>query len=1069
MNTRILIFALLLVSFGMGGCLSTVNENPKSAVDHFGLESSSLGASGGRFAITSWSVNQDIEFVFNDFVDPTTVNLTSISITSLDNGATPSGEFLVRGKRVIFRPTTFPCDSAMGYGFTEGKTYEIYLQRPAFAGAPAPNAVHSLAGRPNETQIEGSITTSGINDLSPGAPSVEIGDLFSDSGNDRELRIPVYFNDVMQVCALANPQSGSSSVFSVTLFDQAGWTVDVVGTWEVVVDRDLLTTTAIFTPATPLPGNGADDAQAEPKRNLIISVSALASDVYGNSITNAGSFSLPLPYYPKAEIQLAEAFTDRAAFDSIASAQGLWAEEGPGLDSGLDPITQLHHGGGHGALGPLFLSSSVTFDTDSSTFFSPFLGANVSVLGGCFQFSDIYVGAEGILFAQGEQPLRLVSSGEFLVDGLIDVAGADGAINIGKFRPLTESALGEPSTNMFEVQAQGGIPGMGQLAAGSGGHGGEAWFYGRANGFSYDPNASNKYFYLDKNNWVDYEDPNNGNLADPTRYNEGLYLDDVCGQNGGPVGGGAAIGSPVDDASSIHLNFFDGAGLPVGNGAGMGTWAWPPFACQIPIGAGRIKTHETGEADVYSQFSIHRARGGGGASYWTAGVRGEVFELGAINPLGEDLIAINQEPNIDAPSGLHEFNGDGLNADLFVWNAFSPASTPIVDGAHGVYDVPVGQESLNPESGFLLGGAGGGGAGNSDHGSYAKEPHPIGGSNGEIDTFRSCDGAGGGAGGGAIQLHAGSNFGLNGVIDARGGNGGLSAFMQAIPFAEEAAILMTPPGDAGGGGGSGGAVLIQAPVVQLDLNSIRLLGGTGGKGSAGNSGGDGGAGVLHIDVADFVSTNNPPIGLSMADFAFIVQPLASVDLAPTGQNIGEPNLGLFSGEFGSGGGDDGDISVEGLFFNGNSSSVQSLWLNDFPSQYATATLLGWTVDYEYRVKTGEPVLTKSFTHLDYGSLPAAEVMAPGTSPFWVAFQAGYAASGADLSANPDAVYNETPWSIPGRNDASDIDILRTKIVRAWRFRIGFDHDIIHDVLFQNQGDAGSYLRVTNIQLDWTCD
>ena len=1071
MNTRILILALFLVSLGAGGCLSTVSEGPETAVDHFGLESSSLGAAGGRFAVTSISVNQDLVFVFNDLVDPDTVNLTSISITSLENGSTPPGSFVVDGKKVIFRPTIFPCNSGLGYGFRDGSTYEVYLQRPAFAGAPAPNAVHSLAGRPNETQIEGSITAVGVADLSPGSPTAAIGGLVVEDSSERFLSIPVHFNDVMQPCQLADPITGESGFLSVPLIDSEGWVVVVLGTWDIEVDRDNHTTTATFTSSTAVPGNGASDEEGEPTRQLRLDLDARIADVTGNYLSNAGAFFLELPFLPRRFVQTSEAFLDASAFDPERSTAGLWFAGRAGVDTGQDPILGDHHGGGHGALGSFVSDGDFTFDTDSHQFESPFLSTVVTVQGGGFQFSDFYLGVEDVFYGQGANPLRLITAGEFLVDGLIDVRGADAAVNIGKYRPTAEAAVDEPETNMHETYAQGGRPGIGHLAAGSGGAGGEAWYYGRADGFSYDPDKEKKYYYVNLIGWAAEE--TGGATAQSNRFNEDLSTDEVHGRNGGPVGGGDSLGSPIDDPELIHENFFvsDGQGgfLPNGNGAGMGTLAWPAFGCMIhPILGERVKTHDTGEIWKYWEFAIHRSRGGGGASYWTDGERGEYFKDGAINPLGEDLVSQNQVTTINTAEKVYEFNGNGTGADLLALTFMAPPALPsIEDGAPGSYLVPIGQESLDPEDGFLLGGAGGGGAGNGEHGSYSLTPR-LGDSEGVIDTFRSCDGGGGGAGGGAIKLHSGSSLIHKGVVDARGGNGGSSAFMQSVPYADAQAILMTPPGDAGGGGGSGGAVLIQAPIVDLDPGSILLAGGSGGHGSVGNSGGKGGAGVLHIDLPGPVDPSNPPPGFGMLDLAFVVEPDESIDLAKTGQHAGDPNLGSFDGELGLAGESIGDISVDGMLFNGNSSSVQSLWLSGFPNDLTTGTPIGWSVEYEYSNDFDSGVVSKTYSHDDY-EIFGADILAPGVSPFWIAFQGGYAPIGSDVTANPELVYNFTEWSIPGRHGEHDLNAFRKRVLLAWRFRIGFDHDLIRQNVFGATPGPNAYLRVTKVELQWTCD
>lgn len=126
----------------------------------------------------------------------------------------------------------------------------------------------------------------------------------------------------------------------------------------------------------------------------------------------------------------------------------------------------------------------------------------------------------------------------------------------------------------------------------------------------------------------------------------------------------------------------------------------------------------------------------------------------------------------------------------------------------------------------LYGGAGGGGAATMSSG---------------------CIGAKGGGGGGAVQISAGGNLTVSGLISAKGGKGGSN----------------TNTGNGmggGGGGGSGGAIKLVANAITLSGSGTRLsaTGGTGGAGcnssagcyNPGGVGGDGGDGRIRLEDSD---------------------------------------------------------------------------------------------------------------------------------------------------------------------------------------------------------------------------
>ncbi|MCH2113150.1 MAG: hypothetical protein MK213_09855, partial [Planctomycetes bacterium] len=488
-----------------------------------------------------------------------------------------------------------------------------------------------------------------------------------------------------------------------------------------------------------------------------------------------------------------------------------------------------------------------------------------------------------------------------MIDGTLDVSGQAAPSNLGKyFARTTEVIPGESTGGVFDFEAQGGSAGNGSLSGGSGGAGGFSW-------------------YLLDGIWGAFQDPDfldetkNGftsGMPDATRYFFGISWPQVHGKNGQGVGGVLPTGRPIGLPGDADAILADWEG-----GSGMGSWAWPPVSLQFPDDISDvtnqsgtpIRSHRDGLGG-FLEHALHRSRGGGGGGFWTAGERGGAFDASSSDPLLNTLLT----PEVDVVAGVFEFNDD-----LLLWDANAAGGGQVQDAAGGGYNLPAGIETLSPELGFLLGGAGGGGAGASMHGSYDDDPAtgPLD-PDGVLDTIRTCSGAGGGAGGGALQLEAGGRISVSGTINVSGGNGGDSRFMlnsllfPPTVYDDPFAILYGQPGDAGGGGGSGGSLLMRnSGLLQVTSESIQLSGGRGGVGSAGNHGGDGGAGVARFETASGSE--------SLATLQAMVTPDQSIELSPIG-SPGVPNIGSYSG---ISPGTTGDLSG----FSGNASGVRSRW------------------------------------------------------------------------------------------------------------------------------------------------
>lgn len=1038
--SKILAISLLLAPLASCGGSSS-GSSSGGAVANFGLSVCSLGCSGSSFASNTHAANKDLSFTFNDTVDPSSVNFSSISIIEKTTGGTASGSFIVRGKKVIFRPTLIESSSGLQFGFLDGSTYRITIN-----DGTKTNVVRALSGRANESFLTGDITISGITDLVPGPPVLEMitPDEFTPP-ESRSFDIEMIFNDVLLTRPLADPDTGESNLITVSTFDTVtGSILTIPGIFTAVVNRDTLKTTVLFSPIIPFPGSN------DGKRVLRVSLSPQISDLAGNLISNPGVRVVLLPDLVRVSGSLVETFADQAKEDEDGSTLGLWASTSGALDSGQNPLTGRHKGGGSGVLGRFAPETGLfTFDTDSTVVTSELLSEDVTITGGVFPFSKLDLNTNVRLVGTGSNPLRLLTRGAVNVAGVIDASGADALNNQGKAFYTSErdndagngrfeSVLGMiVDAGGSDPTALGGAGAAGSLSAGGGGDGGQSWYY---QNIEFNFGGSTKYLNTFPSGWS-LVIAGIGTL-DMNRFENELKGDEFCGTNGEGVGGAAVTGFPLSGP-------VGNIALDRANGSGMGSWCWPPTSNSVTNAAfsnGKlIKTHPTafnggGVPIAFAQESIHRSRGGGGGGYWSAGSRGKHFTVGGVDPLGDPLVA----PLIDANDFIFEYNDDGTGTtDYYKWDARAAGAAVVPDAGGGAYAPPANAQTLDPALGLLLGGSGGGGAGNSEHGSI--EHRFAGGSAGQVGTYRSNPGAGGGAGGGALQLHAGSRLAVTGSVLANGGHGGDSVFTLSLPFSDSDAILYGKPGDAGGGGGSGGAILVQANgPLQVSPDAISVRGGRGGQGAAGNNGGAGGSGIVRFETA----TGSE----SLTTVKGFVAPDAAVDLAPIG-SAGVANVAVSSSDFS---GAIADVTAgDGTVFNGNASGVLSRWYE--PSAAVQEIVLtGWTINCEYR--NGGGVQTLAFTQ----DTPPD----PDTDPIWIGLQAGWMEAGQSGLAEP-TLLTITDWAIPTVNGVTDgFDQLNAGIIRAVRYQLVFDHDAINALI---TGVAGGYFRVTDITFEFEGD
>jgi hypothetical protein len=1060
LSTAVCLF--LIASCGGGGAGS---GNDLGAQADFTLEICSLGCGGGTCAIRQINTNSDLVFTFNDTVDPASVSFTQISMVNTANGGSPTGQFLVDGNKVIFRPSFLDTPAGVVFGFDASTEYSLTL----FASPQDSAVVKSAIGRPNLTPISCTFTADGVQDFVPGAPLVTLTPSEAAPPADRGFNVELSFNDVVRSVQLVD-EFGNSPTVAINLVSIDGFGQESVfemdGEFIFEVDINQRQTKLTFVPLGSFPSG------ANASRWLRVDVSNQITDLVGNFLQNSGSFNIPLPEGAGLSGALSDDFSTIDFLDQDKSTPGLWIGDG-GIDSRLNPVTGTHNGGGHGVLGSPALDQLV-LDTDSMQIFSELLNATVTVNNGVFLFSDVQMKGAETAFATGSNPLRIFVRGSANIFGTMDFSGENAPVNFGMYRPNDErlsfdnGLSGEPypSTDMQALlndpnEAVGGEGGIGQLTSGSGGQGGLAWY--QILGYYNDTLAG----------W--FNEHHSGIAADPARFLHGFGREQVVavhGSNGQGVGGVAVQGAPLPLASSALITVDQAAG------SGMGSWAWPPKSDRFPddaeVAAG-VWTNTTQGLDMlaykisgntFELFNRARSRGGGGGGYWSDGERGDYHDENPsfVDSFGASLVTPN--PNrVGTTASLNwDFNGvrdhpgdSAIAGDRVSWPSYIEwdqlAGGSIEDAEGGRYrplngGLPLAYFTLDPDQGFLMGGSGGGGAGNSEHGSYNNQQAFGSG----IESFRSSDGGGGGAGGGAVQLHVAGDLNVTGTVSVGGGHGGDSASQVTTSYAIDVqGFKFTRSGEAGGGGGSGGALLLQVGGnLNLAADALDLAGGLGGIGAQGNHGGQGGAGILRLETPDPVS---------LADMAAAVEPIEAFDLETRPEyGLTGANSGVFEAKLTGSFGDltvPREVGTGNVFFNGNSSGIGSdYYLLD--SEILFAHFTDYQVTCEWSNGSGAP---QTIVYSD------ANPTTPGVTPIWLAFATAY---GFLVNNKVEVVEgSEYGWVVPGYNTVTGgaAELLASPAqTRLIRFQAIFDQDLVQAFIGNN---PNAYFRITKVSFPWT--
>jgi hypothetical protein len=811
----------LAASVAMAAFFPSCSKNSSASDGDMFVQTCSLGCSSGASgfqiscAIVNTYVNKDVTILFSLPVDAGSLDTGTFQLIDVNSGQVPVGSRFVDPTdphKIVFRPSVnFDLQGNPTFGLTANTTYRIICPGTA-QNDPGP-FIRSTDGKPNKTRMQCDIlTTLGIVDYVPGQPNVAVFvDTIDPNTGVVTQNVPAQgamnvwqsstirfvFDDVMNPTTLANAMTHQSPFITikVDVDGNPGTTDDQVtlfGNYTVAIDVDNLKTTMTFQAPNGLPSAGNPMTHPMP-RKLVITVPSNVQDLAGNGVANPGIFvctpqvsSLPPVTIPN---EGGETFADQTRLDASHSC----ADWGP--PPSPDPLIMGRltrgFGGASGRLEELHVAfqQTVTMNTDSQVF--PLAGAPAGeVMTNKDPMTD-YDPGDSTMWPKVTVNDGILEFSKLTIDsgGTLKITGTKPA-RVYSRGPMVIDGTLSVSAPVITVlhqsdSALGDIGGLGGPGAGDGGKGGDR----------VDNSASTG---------------TNGLLGTNAMPNPGGMPPDGCGiSNPGAVTSGAP-------------------GLGVGRVAGLGSGGGGAQFSPIFI----TTSNYTGALGHTTLTEDDSSTGGGNCFCYQAGAPGGggTYSLSGTTGVATTVIPLDILMNSNLPPPTPFGPSIGLEP---------PTSPPVI-------------RKLDADFGNLRGGAGGGGGGTS---LLLTTMSPVVGdcSMGNLvganaGLYFDNSACGGGGGGGALQIVSGGQVTLavNGLVIAKGGDGGSSFVGTSMDPAREKSA-------APGGGGSGGAVRVQGNPLFFDTTGtntvhINITGGVGGTNAVFGHGGNGGPGLVRLET-----------------------------------------------------------------------------------------------------------------------------------------------------------------------------------------------------------------------------
>lgn len=406
--------------------------------------------------MTDIAANQPLKLTFSQDIDPTQIIQDVVSLRT-PTGASPEGEWVVRGNVLEFIPRIRVAGGITNFGFANGETYLLTLPDVSATG----QALRSTSGDPLSRSLSCSLQVSrGIVDLDSAPPRAKVLAPAATQDVPRETPIILEFSEIIDI----TPFNGATTATTPIRYRLRKTMPNPNGPGRVCdpnsspillegipVAENLSTrqvTVVTLRPAVNLPNQVC----------LEVVVTDQVKDLSGKAAEpTTYQFFTEIVFTGEASVD--EVFASDSQLDKDVSS-GSW-----GQGRALPPQV-----GGMGELGRFDLAAGkatsdpkvFVWNTDNQTISGAFTpsGQPITVTDGIFEFTDFVLPVGTTLLFEGSNPAQIRVRGKMVVNGTISVSAPDMPFYLAK----TSSGPSGPGE-------QGG---KGGPFGGSGGQGGDA-------------------------------------------------------------------------------------------------------------------------------------------------------------------------------------------------------------------------------------------------------------------------------------------------------------------------------------------------------------------------------------------------------------------------------------------------------------------------------------------------------------------------------------------------------------------------------------------------------------------
>jgi hypothetical protein len=414
-----LLLAISLLGFAAcsGGSSAPGSKAQNCQAGTFCLVSCSLGCSATGCSLTEIAQNQPLRFVFNQPVDPGSVNGATFSLQTLTGGQ-PSGTLVVNDRSVEFLPDIRLVGGLTVFGFNKGDTYLLTLPGVRESG----QTIRSTAGDGLATQVTCTLNVSrGPIDLDGQPPVATL-----ESPQDGAINVPSDVTIVVRFSELIDPvpfQGATSATAPINY--RIRRTRIKQGSNPPVRECDPSSTAVIL---EGFPRISVDPVARQSIVTLKPTLTIPSEVCVEVDVTNRVRDLAGTPGVPKlftfltaattqTERSIVETFQTDAQFDRVMSS-GRWGggEAVPGQIGGDGRHGEFDYNDGVDLGGGVY-----RWSTDSQLIRNPLFGNQVTVTDGTFYFTTFRLPAGITMKIAGSRPIRIFVRGKAEILGTIDM------------------------------------------------------------------------------------------------------------------------------------------------------------------------------------------------------------------------------------------------------------------------------------------------------------------------------------------------------------------------------------------------------------------------------------------------------------------------------------------------------------------------------------------------------------------------------------------------------------------------------------------------------------------------